>query len=121
MSYVAASVAVTEAVTAIKFSDSEHTRPLDELCGFFYTVTPDTMRADLWGHADAPAVRCWSLHRPAGTAGSFEPAPGRARRLCGSVIAVALCSAANMAVFRSTLTSVKRQVLLPPTIIKLAG
>lgn len=66
MSYVVASVVGTEATTATEFSVSEQTRPLDELGGFFYTVTPDTMRADLWTHADAPAVpvlvaasACW--------------------------------------------------------------
>lgn len=65
MSFVTASVTATEAVTATMFSDSER-RPLDELGGFFYTQTPDTMRADLWSHADAPAVpvlvaasACW--------------------------------------------------------------
>ena len=65
MSFVTATVTATEAVTATMFSNSER-RPLTELGGFFYTVTPDTMRADLWSHVDAPVVpvlvaasACW--------------------------------------------------------------
>lgn len=66
---VTASVTTTEAVTATRFSESEHTHTSDaqSACAFFYTLTPDLMSMDLWTHADAPAIpvlvaasACWN-------------------------------------------------------------
>ncbi len=65
MNQVAASIAMIEAATVHEFSTNEPPS-LAALNGFYYTLTPDLMRADLWAHEEAPAVpvlvaasACW--------------------------------------------------------------
>jgi hypothetical protein len=65
MSHVAAPVAVTGTATPHGFSNNEP-RSLAELGGFYFTLTPDLMRPDLWAWESAPEVpvlvaasACW--------------------------------------------------------------
>lgn len=65
MSQVAASIVAIEAATVHKFSTNEPLS-LAALGGFYYTLTPDLMRVDLWSHTEVPAVpvlvaasACW--------------------------------------------------------------
>ncbi len=65
MSHVAGLVELTRPATLHEFSDCEP-RSLDELGGFYFTLTPDLMRPSLWSLENAPhlavllaASACW--------------------------------------------------------------